>query len=94
MSYEHSSPQEQELPIITLAVIVNQPVPFLDMFLAGIEKLNYPKKKMHLFMFSNAELHDELVQSYVNEQGKSYASVKYILSTDGLTESQGRQLAL
>ncbi|TDG49724.1 hypothetical protein AWZ03_003962 [Drosophila navojoa] len=85
---------EQELPIITLAVIVNQPVPFLDMFLAGIEKLNYPKKSMHLFMYSNAELHDELVQSYVKNQGKSYASVKYILSTDGLTESQGRQLAL
>ncbi|XP_017861023.1 PREDICTED: procollagen-lysine,2-oxoglutarate 5-dioxygenase 1 [Drosophila arizonae] len=85
---------EQELPIITLAVMVNQPVPFLDMFLAGIEKLNYPKKSMHLFMYSNAELHDELVQSYVTKHGKSYASVKYILSTDGLTESQGRQLAL
>ncbi|XP_023161506.2 procollagen-lysine,2-oxoglutarate 5-dioxygenase [Drosophila hydei] len=85
---------EQELPVITLAVVVNQAVPFLDMFLAGIEKLNYPKKSLHLFMFSNVELHDELVKSYVENQGKSYASVKHILSTDGLSESLGRQLAL
>ncbi|EDV97127.1 GH16659, partial [Drosophila grimshawi] len=85
---------EQNLPIITLAVMVPQPVPFFDLFLAGIEKLNYPKKNLHLFIYSGAALHDDLITSYVNKQGKSYASVKFVLSTDQLDERQGRQLAL
>jgi len=86
--------QEQSLPVITLAIIVPQAVPFFDLFLASIEKLNYPKDHLHLFMYTNAPLHDELIESYVNKQGKQYASAKFVLSTDELDERAGRQLAL
>lgn len=86
--------QEQNLPIITLAVMVPQAVPFFDMFLASIEKLNYPKESMHLFMYSNVALHDDAVKSYATNQGKNYASAKFVLSVDELDERQGRQLAL
>ncbi|EDW70891.1 procollagen-lysine,2-oxoglutarate 5-dioxygenase [Drosophila virilis] len=85
---------EQNLPIITLAVMVPQAVPFFDMFLASIEKLNYPKESLHLFMYSNVALHDDAVESYANNQGKNYASAKFVLSVDELDERQGRQLAL
>ncbi|KAH8309709.1 hypothetical protein KR067_000641, partial [Drosophila pandora] len=82
------------LPVISLALIAPQPVPFYDRFLEGIRKINYPKKSLHLFIYSNAVLHDEDTKSYVEKHGEEYASAKYILSTDELDERQGRQLAL
>ncbi|ALC43711.1 Plod [Drosophila busckii] len=85
---------ESKLPIITLTIMVPQAVPFFDMFLANIEKLNYPKDHMHLFMYSAVPLHDELIKSYAEQQGKQYASAKYVLSTDQIDERAGRQLAL
>ncbi|KAM8709351.1 hypothetical protein ACLKA7_016201 [Drosophila subpalustris] len=85
---------EQALPVITLAIMVPQAVPFFDLFLDKIEKINYPKDHLHLFMYTNAPLHDELIESYVKNQGKQYASAKFVLSTDELDERAGRQLAL
>ncbi|KAH8411190.1 hypothetical protein KR222_010054, partial [Zaprionus bogoriensis] len=85
---------ENDLPYITLAVIVPQAVPFLDLCLTNIDKLNYPKDHLHLFMYTNVPLHDDLLKSYAENQGKKYASAKYVLSLDELDESAGRQLAL
>lgn len=71
-----------------------QPVPFFDLFLAHINNLNYPKDHLHLFIYTNAALHDDLIEAYVKEHGKKYASAKYVLSPDELDERAGRQLAL
>lgn len=71
-----------------------QAVPFFDLCLAKIEKLNYPKDHVHLFIYSNAALHDDLIKEFVDEHGKEYASAKYVLSVDELDERAGRQLAL
>lgn len=86
--------QEQDLPFVTLAIIVPQPVPFFDLFLAHINNLNYPKDHLHLFIYTNAPLHDDLIEAYVKEHEKKYASAKYVLSSDELDERAGRQLAL
>lgn len=80
--------------MITLAIMVPQAVPFFDLFLSYIEKINYPKDHMHLFMYTNVPLHDELIESYVKNQGKQYVSAKFVLSGDELDERAGRQLAL
>ncbi|XP_016987590.1 procollagen-lysine,2-oxoglutarate 5-dioxygenase [Drosophila rhopaloa] len=85
---------EQDLPVISLALIVTQPVPFFDQFLEGIEKLNYPKENLHLLIYSNVPFHDDDSRAFVNKYGEKYASAKYTLSTDELDERQGRQLAL
>jgi len=80
--------------VISLALIVTQPVPFFDQFLEGIENLNYPKEKLHLLIFSNVPFHDDDSKSFVSKHGEKYATAKYALSTDELDERQGRQLAL
>ncbi|XP_017060084.1 procollagen-lysine,2-oxoglutarate 5-dioxygenase [Drosophila ficusphila] len=85
---------ESDLPVITLAVIVAQPVPFFDQFLEGIERINYPKEKLHLLIYSNAALHDDDSKAFVSKHGKKYATAKFALSTDELDEREGRQLAL
>lgn len=86
--------EETNLPVISLALMVTQPVPFFDQFLEGIESLNYPKEKLHLLIYSNVAFHDDDIKSFVNKHAKEYATAKFALSTDELDERQGRQLAL
>ena len=85
---------EKYLPIITLAVIVPSPVPFFDMFLEKISNLNYPKKQMHLYVYSGNAFHDDVAKSYVRKYEKKYLSAKIVLSSDEIDERRGRQLAL
>ncbi|KAH8296127.1 hypothetical protein KR054_002177, partial [Drosophila jambulina] len=85
---------DNDLPVISLAVIATTPAPFFDQFLEGVESLNYPKKKLHLFIYSGVPYYDDDSREFVTKNGEKYASAKYTLSTDELDERQGRQLAL
>uniref|UniRef100_A0A1A9W4M0 procollagen-lysine 5-dioxygenase n=1 Tax=Glossina brevipalpis TaxID=37001 RepID=A0A1A9W4M0_9MUSC len=85
---------ENNLPVITLAIIITNAVPFFDMFLLKIEDLNYPKRQIHLFIYSGVEYHDAMAKSFLKGWENKYKSVKIVLSTDELDERRGRQLAL
>ncbi|XP_053954826.1 procollagen-lysine,2-oxoglutarate 5-dioxygenase [Anastrepha ludens] len=85
---------ESKLPIISMALIITQAVPFFDMFLEKIENLNYPKDKLHLFIYSNQKFHDDMAKSFLKRLEQEYRSVKIVLSSDMLNEQQGRELAL
>lgn len=86
--------QENDLPIISLAIIITTPVPFFDIFLEKISQVNYPKKKIHLFIYSGHAFHDDLARLYMKKHGSKYSSTKIVLSVDELNERRGRQLAL
>lgn len=85
---------ENNLPIITLAVIITTPVPFFDLFLEKIEKINYPKNRMHLYIFSGTDFHDFEAKYFLKKHEAKYLSAKIVLSTDELDERRGRQLAV
>ena len=40
----------QELPTVFVAVFIEQPTPFLQQFLERLAAVNYPKKKMTVFL--------------------------------------------
>ncbi|XP_037810669.1 LOW QUALITY PROTEIN: procollagen-lysine,2-oxoglutarate 5-dioxygenase [Lucilia sericata] len=86
--------QENQLPTIALSIMITQAVPFFDMFLNKTAELNYPKNKMHLFVYSGVEFHDALAKSYVNRYKSEYITSKIVLSTDEFDERRARQLAL
>lgn len=48
--------QESNLPVVSVALIITQAVPFFDMFLQKIENLNYPKQNLHLYIYSNVRV--------------------------------------
>lgn len=74
--------------------MVNQAVPFFDMFLNNTATLNYPKNKIHLFIYSGIEFHDALAKSHAKRFEDEYLSSKVVLSTDQFDERRARQLAL
>ncbi|KAM7356524.1 procollagen lysyl hydroxylase [Cochliomyia hominivorax] len=85
---------ENNLPVISLSIMVTQPVPFFDMFLNKTAELQYPKNKMHLFIYSGVEFHDSLAKSHLKRYENEYLSAKIVLSTDHFDERRARQLAV
>ncbi|XP_013108802.1 procollagen-lysine,2-oxoglutarate 5-dioxygenase [Stomoxys calcitrans] len=86
--------QEKNLPVVSLALIGIQPVPFFDMFLNQTVNLNYPKNKMHLFIYSGVEYLDAMAKSHLKKYENEYLSAKIVLSTDQFDERRARQLAV
>lgn len=86
--------QEKNLPTVSLALIGIQAVPFYDMFLNYTANLNYPKNKMHLFIYSGVEYLDPIAKSHLRKYEKEYLSAKIVLSTDQFDEKRARQLAV
>ncbi|XP_061393168.1 procollagen-lysine,2-oxoglutarate 5-dioxygenase [Musca vetustissima] len=85
---------DNNLPIVTLALIGITPVPFFDMFLNHTAHLNYPKNRMHLFIYSGVEYLDSMAKSHVKKYEEEYLSAKIVLSTDQFDERRARQLAV
>lgn len=56
--------QESNLPVVSVALIITQAVPFFDMFLQKIENLNYPKQNLHLYIYSNVRVFWFLSKTY------------------------------
>lgn len=86
--------QEKNLPTVSLALIGIQAVPFYDMFLNYTANLNYPKNKMHLFIYSGVEYLDSIAKSHLKKYEDEYRSAKIVLSTDQFDEKRARQLAV
>lgn len=46
----------KEFPVVLLSLFVVQPTPFFEEQLEKIYKLDYPKKKIHLFVYNNVRI--------------------------------------
>nr|CAD7196666.1 unnamed protein product [Timema douglasi] len=81
-------------PVVLIAVFIEQATPFLEEFLAKLNKLEYPKDKIHFFVHNAVKYHSKLVEEFLSEHGKSYRSVKRINPEDNIEEWLARNLAI
>ncbi|XP_053633832.1 procollagen-lysine,2-oxoglutarate 5-dioxygenase 1 [Cherax quadricarinatus] len=85
----------EEYPRVLIAVFVAKPMPFLEEMLAKVASLNYPKDKLDLLVYNLAEMHEDLVNTWVAEQNSAgYRSTKVISADDNMKEWHARNLAL
>ncbi|RZF36466.1 hypothetical protein LSTR_LSTR009562 [Laodelphax striatellus] len=85
---------EDDYPEVLLAVFVSVPTPFIEEFFQKIENLDYPKKKIHLFMYNMVPYHSEEVDKFTSIAFEKYSSLKKILPSDKIGEAEARKLAL
>ncbi|ENN77266.1 hypothetical protein YQE_06094, partial [Dendroctonus ponderosae] len=81
-------------PTVYLSVFVQMNTPFLEAFFQKIHKLEYPKNKIHLFVYNTIKYHASLINTFVETHGTEYLSVKQIKPEDGTTEWAARDLSL
>ena len=86
---------ESEWPIVTLAFFIEVPTPFLLHSLAGLKLLNYPRKRMSLFIHNAIEFHSENVSVYLEEFKKeSFLDVTYVGPEQDVSDPEARNLAM
>lgn len=76
-----------------MAVFIEQPTPFLEEFLTQIEKVDYPKNKIHLFVHNNVEYHEEDIDKFYKTSSKKYLSAKRVKPSDFMSEAEARNVA-
>ncbi|XP_039278780.1 procollagen-lysine,2-oxoglutarate 5-dioxygenase [Nilaparvata lugens] len=85
---------ENDYPEVLLAVFISVPTPFMEEFFQKLENLDYPKKKIHLFMYNMVPYHSEEVDRFTSIAFEKYSSLKKILPSDKIGEAEARKLAL
>jgi len=84
LSLEEVDPKEY--PLVTLAVVINRPVPFLEEFLWKLKNQTYPKDRIDLYFHNMVPYHEQEVSDWLDSQGRQYRSLKYTSPEDPAKE--------
>lgn len=71
-----------------------QATPFFHNYLELVQALDYPKKKLHLFVHNAVAAYTDDVDTFVRNASAHYASVKQIRADDRIDETEARTLAV
>lgn len=77
-----------------MGLFVDVPTPFFEEFLDKIKSLSYPKAKIDLFVYIGVPYHEKMMENFIAQHGRKYASVKLVLPRDNVAESEARHLAM
>ena len=80
--------------MITLAVIIGKPVPYVEEFFEKIAGLNFPKKNIDLFIYNNQKRSAKDVDNFVKNHRSEYRSVLVKGLDAGICEYSARNEAL
>jgi len=87
--------QESELPIVLVGLFIEEPTPFLSDFLVNVQRLNYTRKRIHLFVHNSVEYHTTQVDTFLAKYGFQYASQQVVHSSiNPMSELEARNFAL
>ncbi|MFH4981703.1 hypothetical protein AB6A40_008412, partial [Gnathostoma spinigerum] len=89
-----SKKPKSEWPLVTLALFIANPTPFVREFLESIAAIEYPNSLIHLYLFNNQEYNEKEAESFVQSAQTKYRSVKYDLTKSELDERKAREQAL
>nr|XP_018912305.1 PREDICTED: procollagen-lysine,2-oxoglutarate 5-dioxygenase 3 isoform X1 [Bemisia tabaci] len=77
-----SSLKPKNYPRVLLGVFIDKPTPFIEEFLAKVTALDYPPKKVSLFLYNNVSYHEEIVKSFIEKS--DYLHIKTINPEDDI----------
>lgn len=81
-------------PPILMAIFVTQPTPFLEEFFYKINHQNYPKSKIHIFIYNSELYHEKFIDQWMKKYGNKYTSRKMISPMNDIDSVSARNLAL
>ncbi|XP_050088585.1 procollagen-lysine,2-oxoglutarate 5-dioxygenase isoform X1 [Anopheles aquasalis] len=84
---------EKELPLVTMALFIEKPTPFLEEWFDRITKLNYPGDRLDVLVHSGVAYHEPTVKAFLSKQEGRYRSLKSISHSDDHKEAVARAFA-
>lgn len=85
---------EENLPVVLLALFIEKATPFLDEWFEKVAQLNYPTEKMDLFIHNNVGHHQDTIDQYIEKYKSKYRSFRIADYRDDFEELAGRSLAV
>uniref|UniRef100_A0A915AZB8 procollagen-lysine 5-dioxygenase n=1 Tax=Parascaris univalens TaxID=6257 RepID=A0A915AZB8_PARUN len=85
---------EQEWPKLTLAIVLAKPIPFVEEFLTKVEKLEYPKSNIDLYLYSNQKYNEREVNEFLRKARGKYSSVEWDSGEVEIGEREARRTAI
>ncbi|XP_068094846.1 procollagen-lysine,2-oxoglutarate 5-dioxygenase 1 isoform X2 [Hyperolius riggenbachi] len=83
-------------PLVVIGIFMEQPTPFTSEFFKRLSNLQYPKKRIQLYIVNHEPHHQRQVDSFLQEHGTLYTLVKYVgpeeISTIADTRNAGMDL--
>ncbi|KAI5705962.1 procollagen-lysine,2-oxoglutarate 5-dioxygenase [Diaphorina citri] len=83
-----------QFPSVLISVFIDKPTAFLEEFLNKIANLNYPAKKISMFVYNNQEYHAPLFDDYIHNFKTMFKNVKYIAHNSTVNSKEARNLAV
>nr|CAD2173598.1 unnamed protein product [Meloidogyne enterolobii] len=77
-----NSIKEHLFPTICVSIFIQKPIPYVEEFLIKISELDYPKRKINLYIANNQKYNIEMVEEFRQQWEDFYASFSVINSVD------------
>uniref|UniRef100_A0A8C1NI95 procollagen-lysine 5-dioxygenase n=1 Tax=Cyprinus carpio TaxID=7962 RepID=A0A8C1NI95_CYPCA len=84
-----SARSDEEMPLVHVAVFIEQPTPFLEEFLERLATLNYPHTRIRLFIHNNQH-----VERFWTRHRSLFPGVRTIGPEENLRQDQARTMAV
>ncbi|CAH2320522.1 procollagen-lysine,2-oxoglutarate 5-dioxygenase 1 [Pelobates cultripes] len=69
---------EEYFPLVVIGVFIEQPTPFVSEFFKRLNNLQYPKKRIQVYIANHENHHEKHVAAFVGDHGAEYNAVKFI----------------
>ncbi|KAK6733911.1 hypothetical protein RB195_017586 [Necator americanus] len=83
-----------DFPLVAVSIFISKPIPFIEEMLEAVARLDYPKKKMLLYIYSSQRFSIKTVMDFLSKYGSQYYSKKVINGVSEIGEREARQEAL
>ncbi|XP_014457169.1 multifunctional procollagen lysine hydroxylase and glycosyltransferase LH3 isoform X1 [Alligator mississippiensis] len=85
---------DEALPRVQVGVFIEQPTPFLPLFLQRLLGWSYPYARLHLFIHNSEVLHEQHVQAAWPQLRAAFATIKIVGPEEDLSEGEARDMAM
>ncbi|KAM4702884.1 procollagen-lysine,2-oxoglutarate 5-dioxygenase 1 [Rhinophrynus dorsalis] len=86
--------KEEAFPLVVIGIFIEQPTPFVSEFFKRLTKLQYPKKRIQLYINNHEPLHQTHVEKFLQDHGTEYNSVKAVGPDDTSTIADARNTGM
>ncbi|VDK65330.1 unnamed protein product [Cylicostephanus goldi] len=84
------SKETSDFPLVAVSIFIAKPIPFVEEMLEAFAKLDYPKKKIVLYIFNS----QPFVMNFLSKHGDEYYSKKIVNGVTEIGDREARQEAL
>ncbi|XP_076842261.1 multifunctional procollagen lysine hydroxylase and glycosyltransferase LH3-like [Brachyhypopomus gauderio] len=85
---------DEEMPLVHIAVFIEQPTPFLEEFLERLATLNYPHKQLRLFIHNNVMYHEQHIERFWNRHRSLFLDARIVGPEENLQHDRARTMAV